>query len=282
MSEGIVYVAFGDSYLDEAENSAESVKQYSDIPIAVITNCQPSAAFFDEIITVDSVSGSFATKVEYMAKSPFDKTIYLDTDTIVCGDISDLFSILEAFDIAAKHKSGFYPTGPIEYPHVPESFPEYNTGVIAFRSNSDVDDFFESWVQEYERYVEKGGNDQPAFRKALFDSDLRVSTLKEQYHCRFVYPGCVTRQAKVFHGRPEQANENTFDEVINKLNKTDMPRVFLPTDSGLRVLERTTPFNVRHSDQYMLTLVEHAKAATTSFVFNVGRRARSLKRKYFG
>jgi len=281
MSEGVLFVALGDSYLEEAQKAAASVKSHNDVSIAVITDCSPSSSDFDQVITVDDTTGSFATKVEFMAESPFDKTLYLDTDTHVRGDISELFSLLDQFDIAAKHKSGYYPTGPTEYPDVPGSFPEYNTGVVAFRSTRWVDEFFESWKREYEKYVEKGGNDQPAFRKALYDSELRISTLKEEYHCRFVYPGCITGFGKIFHGRPEQANESDYQSIVEKVNKTDLPRVFVPTTSGLTVLERKTEFNVQHSDLYLLTLAEHLKASAKRTVLDVGRGLRSVKRELF-
>lgn len=38
-----------------------------------------------------------------MLHSPFEHTIFLDTDTFVCGDFSELFDLLDHFDIAMSH-----------------------------------------------------------------------------------------------------------------------------------------------------------------------------------
>jgi hypothetical protein len=272
MTRGVVYVAIGEEYLSEAETSATSLKRHNDISTAVFTDSATESACFDRVITVEGAEAGFAAKIEYMRQSPFDRTLYLDTDTWITDDISDLFSLLDGFEIAAKHKSGFYPTGPLDYPDVPKSFPEYNTGIIAFRSTPSVTKFFRAWHEEYSRYVDHGGNDQPGFRKALFDSDLRVSTLKEEFHCRFVYPGCITRRAKIFHGRPHQAGAQDFDEIADRINYTDHPRVFIPTNDGLRVFDRTTDFNVTHSDLYFLTLSRHARIALWNLFRHSGKR----------
>ncbi|EHK02479.1 hypothetical protein HRED_04318, partial [Candidatus Haloredivivus sp. G17] len=56
---------------------------------------------FDEVRIEEPNEGS--DKIQYMDKSPFNKTLLLDTDTLIVDDITELFDLLEQFDIAFAH-----------------------------------------------------------------------------------------------------------------------------------------------------------------------------------
>lgn len=260
MNCGVLYIAFGEGYVDEAMQSAESLKEHNDVDTTLLTDSpRSSLPYFDRIKTIKGTKSPLLEAIEAMSQSPYDRTIYLDTDVQVLGDITDLFALLDEFDIAAKQKSGYYPTGPRggQYPELPDSFPEYNTGVLVYRSGELIEEFFKDWYKEYESYIELGGNDQPAFRKALYRSDLRITSLTDQFHCRFVYPGAITHEAKTLHGRPEQVGADEYTEIADKINQTDLPRVFFPTQDELIVFYRVTDFNLQHMKQFQVPLYEH-------------------------
>ena len=43
------------------------------------------------------------SKVDFITSSPFKKTLYLDSDTVVVRDITDIFDSLDRFDVAVTH-----------------------------------------------------------------------------------------------------------------------------------------------------------------------------------
>ena len=125
-----------------------------------------------------------------------------------------LFALLDAFDIALAHS----PTRAIyEIEGVPDSFPEFNAGVILYRRSAGVKAAFRDWANQFARFQEQRDrgeicwlqpegkriymHDQGALRAALYRSRLRIATLPPEYNCRFTKPGFVDGPVKIFHGR---------------------------------------------------------------------------------
>src|SRR5262245_13975298 len=125
MVEGVLYIARGGKYVEAAVESARSVRRVTPgIPIAIATD-GPAPAEFDEAIPIDEPDGHRA-KIVGMIASPFERTLMLDVDTYAVSDLSELFRILDAFDVAAAHAPNRVVL-PLD--DVPDSFPELNTGV---------------------------------------------------------------------------------------------------------------------------------------------------------
>ena len=111
MAEGVLYIARGDRYVEAAVQSAQSVRRVNPgIPIAIATD-GPAPAEFDEAIALTEADG-YRAKILGMIASPFDRTLMLDVDTYVVGEISEVFGILDAFDVAAAHAPQRCRTGP--------------------------------------------------------------------------------------------------------------------------------------------------------------------------
>ena len=209
MSKGILYIGTALSYLEEAKISAQSVREHNDIPIAIVTtdSLEQRAerySIFDEIITINQAQlyDDVRDKVEYMAETPFNKTLYLDGDTYVLGDISPAFDILSQVDLAAAHE----PVRPIvTISSVPETFPELNTGVVCFSSSDKISDFFKQWKKNLQNQINHGRpnetvtlgsastldeipfgrkHGQPPFRETLYHSDLQFAALPTEYNFR--------------------------------------------------------------------------------------------------
>jgi hypothetical protein len=72
------------------------------VPILLFTDRVPEIRRgLDEIIQLSAPHPrAHINKLIAMMQSPFETTLLLDTDTYVCAGISDLFAILERFDIA--------------------------------------------------------------------------------------------------------------------------------------------------------------------------------------
>jgi hypothetical protein len=102
MEFGVIYVATGDHYRDEAVGACTSLKQFMPhMPVVLFTDVHDVLSPFDHVIVLDNPSCDFADRIRGIQNSPFARTIFLDTDTCVCDDISDLFDLLDHFDLAA-------------------------------------------------------------------------------------------------------------------------------------------------------------------------------------
>jgi hypothetical protein len=201
-SRGFVYVATGDGYVAEARRSAASLRRHhAGAKILLMTDRAPvEAAPFDEIVLLPAVERDPGDKIGMVA-APFDEIVFLDTDTFVCGPIDDLFALLETHDLAVlqENNRGWN----YELPGVPRSYPEFNTGVIAFRRTPAVQAFFAEWRTAFVtlRAAKGEKSDQPSFRGTLFRSPLRVAVLPSEYHFLANFPNYIMWDARLLHGR---------------------------------------------------------------------------------
>jgi nucleotide-diphospho-sugar transferase len=193
-STGVLYIASGDKYIRAAIRSAESVRKHCPgLPIHLFADWESHGFPFDRApAPFSSVAAIEAphvrSKVDYMAQSPFDRTLYLDTDTAVCVDIREMFRLLERFDIAATHahhRNGPTMRAPMNA-SLPIAFPQYNTGVILFRKTPDVLRFLEQWRTEYHQHSAEYKQDQATMRQLLWKADLRLATLPPEYNLRYI------------------------------------------------------------------------------------------------
>ena len=126
--------------------------------------------------------------MDFVSASPYERTLYLDSDTKIVRDFSDAFDLLDRFDVAAvqdhSRKSSRW-SGIPEYKNIPYAFPEFNGGVILFRKSPAVDEFFECWKKYFYKYEDQTqGQDQASFRIALWESDIRLHSLPFEYNVR--------------------------------------------------------------------------------------------------
>jgi hypothetical protein len=186
---GIIYIVFGEAFVKEALFSAESVKKFSPgIPVAFYTDIDVDSPHVDYKYLITDPS-HVRVKVDYISRSPFEETIYLDSDICVVRDISDMFDILKKYDIAAIHdfarKREKYSKLVPEYDEIPYSFSEVNGGVFAFKRNDRTERFFELWNRKfYENYKKTSGWDQVSLRIALWQSDVNLYILPIEYNVR--------------------------------------------------------------------------------------------------
>ena len=209
-SRGLLYIATGEKFVDEAVASALTFREHMPaVPIALFTDLPRRAGDgFDHVGVVENPRYGFIDKIAPLKESPFDRTVFLDTDTVAVAPVDDLFELLDRFDIAAAH-------APLrERYHLPEacpsSFPELNTGVIAYRKSAAFDRLVDEWLRLYHQLIEPGKRlppNQPSFREALYASDLRLNVLTPEYNLRTCFSFLVGGKAhvKIVHARGEAA-----------------------------------------------------------------------------
>lgn len=188
---GILYIVFGKAFTKEALFSAESVKKNSpNIPICMLTDRVAEAQENPYVDIVAKIKPSHVrAKVDYIAMSPFEETIYLDSDTCVVEDISDMFDMLQKYDICAIHdfarKRKKYGDLIPEYNKIPYGFSEVNGGVFAYKKNNQTSDFFNLWKDKFYEYFRiTSGWDQISLRIALWNSNISLGILPIEYNVR--------------------------------------------------------------------------------------------------
>lgn len=248
MRQGILYLAFGQKYREEVYQSASRVSELGDWPICVITNENrfPDDNIFDEIKISDPDADWKGTefgediKSTYFRKSPFERTLFLDSDTYVVDHnaIDELFELLNEYDIAAAldaartGEQGFgdiqegIPDYPTPTEAFPDSFPWLNIGVLPFRKSARMDKFFNNWNQRFNEQNEilKGVNDQSSFAETLFRSDLTHTVLPPEYNHHVPYPQVNLGPVKIVHGH--FANLPEIAESLNSTVSEENPHPF--------------------------------------------------------
>jgi hypothetical protein len=233
VSVGVIYVATGQKYIDEACVSAASLKdKMPDMHVTLFSDRDVRVGHFDKIVLIENPHYGMADKILSIQQSPYERTLYLDADTYICDDVSELFALLDRFDIAATHKGRRF-WFPAE--GVPESFPEFNGGVISFKNSPLVRDLFVDWYRRFKHHKPSADfpavPDEAAFREAMYFSNVRIATLTSEYNCQFShFGGFQNRTVKILHGRHPD-----LPAIAKAINANTGKRVFLWKERRQRV-----------------------------------------------
>jgi hypothetical protein len=237
---GVIYVATGKKYFNEAKKSAQSIKNLSsDLPVSIFTDLdRVNSDPFDHIFEIKPSEYLYLRPIECLSKSPYEKTLFLDSDTFVYEDIRPIFDLLDRFDFAAAHApvrtaegEGTVHAG-YSIEGVPDVFPEMNTGVLLYRNTDSCERMLEDWKRRYEDTVARVGetrSDQPALRKALYESSIQFTILPPEYNFRLPFPSYAHDSVKIFHGRIPYPKK-----VAPKVNSFCEPRVYVPGIGTIR------------------------------------------------
>lgn len=221
---GCLYIATGGKYVRSALQSADSVLCHTtDIGTHLFTSINQLEVTTRERVlnTFDSVqdikSPHARSKVDYIRRSPFDRTLYLDSDTRVVSGIRDVFAVLDQFDIALAHAHARYnPRTQAIWRHdIPEAFPQFNGGVIAYRDSANVNRLLCDWASAYHKA--DFTKDQVTLRELLWLSDLRIATLPPEYNVRYNKYLYIWRQQEA---TPKILHFNKFhDTFLTRLKR---------------------------------------------------------------
>jgi len=190
MNRGVLYIAFGENFIKEMLFSAESLKKHNpNLPITVFSDIPVNSEFVDTWIPIKV--GHLRPKIDYIDKTPYEQTLFLDTDTIIDYNIEDMFELLDNFDFAGTHdlarKRIKYSNVMPEYRDIPYAFSELNTGVLVFKKNEKVMNLFKDWREYFYKYQKYCPWDQASFRISLWKScleGLKVYVFPVEYNIR--------------------------------------------------------------------------------------------------
>ncbi|HUR56196.1 MAG TPA: putative nucleotide-diphospho-sugar transferase, partial [Opitutaceae bacterium] len=211
-------------YIEEASRSAESLRRHHpDVPICLITDqANVPAGAFTEIRAPRQPAEHKPIDKLLAYEAPYERCVFLDTDTRVFGDLTPLFAVLERFDVSAHQdiNRGWH----YDFPDVPLCFSEFNTGVIAFRRSAAVEEFFRAWRRAYDEINRTLGlvNDQPGFRRALYHSSLRVAPLPSEFHFLGNVSNAIMWKVRLIHARGD------YDAIARQVDEQLGARAYIP------------------------------------------------------
>lgn len=184
MTDGVIYVAEGPDYLDLAERSARSLRAlHPDLAIDLFTDQAVRSDLFDRIVPIPAGP---TPKLACLTETRFDRTLYLDCDTLILASLGDLFDVLARFELALAHDVR-RTSGLIRESHretLPYAFPQFNAGVMLYRRSDAMWAFLRDWQRRYREAGRK--RDQVSLHDLLWASDLRFYVLPPEFNLRRV------------------------------------------------------------------------------------------------
>ncbi len=190
MSRGLIYIVFGESCERMAASTIAYSRQFTDLPICVVTNTKRISPAWDDIedISFVEVKSGFTHNRRYKLRmneySPFDETLYLDADSVIQNEgIEKAFDLLEEHDMVMNllldWKVGdkiirLYRTA-LRRTELTLPLKVFNGAFICFKNNQKTRDLFHLW---YDNWVITGkGREMPALACAIKQSDVQVNCL---------------------------------------------------------------------------------------------------------
>jgi hypothetical protein len=226
-----VTCATGPKFLAEARTAVLQVRRvYPQMPVCVFTDDPEAAKILDrvDVQMIQHPRYNNSDKFHALKNSPFDRTLYLDTDVHVRGGLETLFDLLARFDVAAC-----YDTNRFQYPAYELAFgsaaePQLNGGVLAL---ADAPRFARAWEDEYDQFVDwLDANvaddsrlywDQVALRAAVLRHGFRLHILPPEYNMRPNQP--VSLPPKIVHNRAfTRLAEAKKDAVLAALDNAEV------------------------------------------------------------
>jgi len=229
---GVIYVATGETFVSEAEASLTTLRQSNpSLPVVLLTDSPPARpAVWDEVIVAAELQGQGARAKLHMDRALWERCVFLDTDTMVCGSLGAGFALLDRFDFAGEHShSGHH----YEVPGLPTSFPEINSGVLFWRRNEATKALFELWRKIYDADSKKYGGrkwDQKSLRQAVWESDARFTNLPSSYNLMPYFPAALEGHVVVAHGR----SMKNLERLEQRMAMSEQLRAYVPGLGALR------------------------------------------------
>lgn len=242
MSEGYLYVANRPKLLSEAKISARSLRRFTDRPITIILsesiNDITLRDVFDQITVIPGIEQySYWAKIIGIRNSPYEKTVFLDCDTFICADISELFDILDIVDFATTQEATKH-TGQLKGIRYKNILPEFNTGVMVFKKSDHIKKLFDDWLNVC--ISQSIIFDMPGFREAVIENfdKLHYSILPEEYNTHgFRSMIILYDNIKIIHERLDNRwrtltryflSYDRMQRFAERINKKKEKRLYLP------------------------------------------------------
>lgn len=155
---GFIYVASRDPfYYLTAVNACNTMRDYfPDAHVTLFTHekfLDSSCDVFDNVIV--DIPNYYRTKMWAMARTPYEKTIYVDADSVVMHkDIRTMHDYLDDCDMFFCPVTP-YTTGSVKWAYIDKAMtevPKYHGAICGYNKTDLTIDFQNTW---YEKYIEQ-------------------------------------------------------------------------------------------------------------------------------
>lgn len=216
---GVLYLASGGrSYLGELLTSLRSLRQHEpDLPATVFSRYALPAGTPCEHIPFDTEHHPLKQKVLILQQSPYEETLFLDTDTTILAPIQPMFDHLTNHDFAVANM--FLADWSVTPPKLLDLVKpnDYNTGVLLFNRSPATGAFLKKWADavlpQDPKDMWAGHNcDQDYFNKIVREGAIEATGLRFTPLPNTIYNvrGCMVpemkrqgiwKDARIFHHR---------------------------------------------------------------------------------
>ncbi|HVW19737.1 MAG TPA: hypothetical protein VHC86_00835 [Opitutaceae bacterium] len=280
-TEGFVYVATGPHYRAEAARSAASLRTaHPGARICLVAEAAEGPKFWDDFVLLQKPAFGFRDKIA-MRRCPYDRFCFLDCDTQVIGDLADVFRLLDHFDFAGHQ---LFEGHDCPVPGLPDAFPEFNTGILAFRRSPVTEALFDRWLELYDKFstLLQGGDfhysnisDQKSLRLALYESSVRLTVLGPEYNFVPQQVEFACAPVRVLHGR------GPLSALAARINRRLINRVYVPRFDAILSDEMDTSELRRLWTMSTFQLLRNAGVALTPERLRGALRRSPLVRRIF-
>lgn len=151
--QGVIYFVFNSqSHYKEFRHSLKYLKRFNPyVSVSLITNMEiPRNENLDKIIKIESKENAFKLKAKSFSLSPYQRTLYLDSDTTIHGSVMPLLNYLNEFDFCIANEPDiiYRNRPPIFISHYKKN--TFNTAVISYNSNKVTAELFQKWYKSIE------------------------------------------------------------------------------------------------------------------------------------
>jgi len=234
---GVVYVAIGEKFVREAEESLRSLRATNpSLKAMLLTDLDISDPKLWDKLEVDPALNiqtqnkkSCRGKLQ-MDRAPWDRCLYIDSDTMVVGDLAPGFALLDRFEFLGEQIAGGHH---YQVPGLPESFPEINGGILFWRPTESVKAFFSKWRELYDYYDQSDEAktwDQKSLRIAMWQSDVRFGKMPATFNLMPYFPAAFEGKLVIAHGR----DRKNLERLHRRVSKSTELRAYVP---GIGVME---------------------------------------------
>lgn len=146
---GVIYLVAGPkSYLGELSTSLKGLRRHHpDIPVTVFSPYRLPRGLDADHVQYDSPLHPLQQKVDILRRSPYDETLFLDTDTTILKPFVDIFDLAAAGNFALAKAYRFVSTETGESRLELEHPDQFNTGVLCFDSSETTGALLDRWFE---------------------------------------------------------------------------------------------------------------------------------------
>jgi lipopolysaccharide biosynthesis glycosyltransferase len=181
--DGVFYIAYGLKDLGRAIQSLKSFKKHNpNFKTAICTDFPAKANLFDTVIPYSendlkeiesyflNINNTKSIKSKFINLSPYDKTLYLDNDTLILGNLDEIFQSLNDNDLILTKDSACEwknnkKLGIIKLtctnPHT------FNTGVFAYKKEPKITKLLSAWWPLWVKRKLLKSSDQSVFNDMI-------------------------------------------------------------------------------------------------------------------